>query len=667
MGFFDLFTKSEDGSEQSKVEKVMEAAGKLTAAKVMSQMLQQVSGSKYTREIQFDLFYQIYGFRGTVEGVGTSTIVANTALAIAQAGLNVLVIDTSILAPVQDVLLKTEYSQNQEHLDKRLDWFDMPYTRQSVLHPSKIDNKISILSFYGKNRGIIDMLSTNDSTTLVEAAIEEYRRQFDVILIDICHEPTSIVMECLHASQRIIQVWNDTPHCLSNLESEINNLVTLACPLDKLRNVIYSRTCKESIANPFGNCDSLLSQYKLNKLTEFYNSEQVYLSACTESSLWYSKSSSTPIIDFNIGITDIVRYILNIPKEEEKNKGKGTITSNDIVEGKVDGTVHRKMRERGRFIATTQEEIDKLNAGEELDPTFESDFIPNPLESSNEAEPTFELPPENEIEFTPETEDGGFDSSFENELQSTADFDAQMTEQVSQPMLNEPETLFAEQVVATTSVQNEPIFTEQVTETPIAQNDAFVQEQTEPIITETTDFSFDFDTEIPNEICTPPVSDGLVEETVDIIGVETIANSTLEAEQQLDGNISIENSSNSFVEEPSANVTVETSEDFSGFDDFFGFDSVETQTEIPMQSVVNTAEPSAEEESTIPTVETEEVPTEKEVTPKPKKRDRPKKDSSAKKETTPKKRGRPAKKKDTSVIDADYTEEELQEIMKHIK
>lgn len=378
MGILDeLFPKQNNVTGEIQEKTVMEKIGQTTPKDVFESLLKQVSGAKYTREIQFDLFYQIYGFRGTVEGIGTSSIVANTALAIAQAGVNVLVIDTSILAPVQDILLKTAYSQNQENLDTRVDWFDLPYTRNSVLHPSGLDNKISVLSFYGKKRGIIDMLSTNDSKTLVESAIEEYRRQFDVILIDICHEPTAIVMECLHVAQRIIQVWNDSPTCLSNLECEINNLVTLACPLDKLRNVVYSMTCRESI----GNCDTLLKQYRLSKLTEIHQSEHVYLSSCTESSFWYSNSSHKDIVEYNLAIIDIVKYILNIKTLEEKEKEKkGTITSNDIMEGKVEGTTTRKWRKRMRNVAKTMEDADKLSRGEDLDPTFESDAIPNPLD-----------------------------------------------------------------------------------------------------------------------------------------------------------------------------------------------------------------------------------------------------------------------------------------------
>ena len=94
MGFFDKFLDSE------KTAKVTIKDPK----KVFEEVLRQASGSSYTRDIKYNIYYQIIAFYGVVDGIGTSTLVANTALAIAETGLTVCVIDTSMLAPSQDVL-----------------------------------------------------------------------------------------------------------------------------------------------------------------------------------------------------------------------------------------------------------------------------------------------------------------------------------------------------------------------------------------------------------------------------------------------------------------------------------------------------------------------------------------------------------------------------------
>ena len=89
------------------------------------------SGASYTRDVKFDIFYQIIAFQGVKDGVGCSTLVANTALALARLGLNVCVIDTSIKAPSQDILLHTDFRRVEKK--DRVDWMDMYRTNKNVL------------------------------------------------------------------------------------------------------------------------------------------------------------------------------------------------------------------------------------------------------------------------------------------------------------------------------------------------------------------------------------------------------------------------------------------------------------------------------------------------------------------------------------------------------
>ena len=45
---------------------------------VFNEILKQSSGTSTVRDIKFNLFYQIFGFKGIKDGVGVSTMVANT-------------------------------------------------------------------------------------------------------------------------------------------------------------------------------------------------------------------------------------------------------------------------------------------------------------------------------------------------------------------------------------------------------------------------------------------------------------------------------------------------------------------------------------------------------------------------------------------------------------
>lgn len=357
MAFIDKFLNKEKTSQMS-----------LTSPReVFNNILRQTSGSTAVRELKYDIFYQTFAFKGVVEGVGTSTLVANVAQAIAQLGLTVLVIDTSMLSPVQDILLNTSANTELDNTtDEKLDWFDMPYTKKSVLHLSKLNGNISVLSFKGKKHTVIDMLSTTDSSSLVDIALTQLHNKFDIILIDLSHELTSVATACMQQAQQVIQVWNDSPIVLGNLENFITNSVTLSCPLDKMRHVVFSKISKDIM----GNMDEVVKQYRLKNIARNYISEEVALQVAAGKSLWTVASSDKMIEAYNDCVIDVVCHILNIKKDDEP---KGTITSNDITDGKVEGTLTKKLKDKaeeedvsGIEILTEIPESDSSNSLKEI-------------------------------------------------------------------------------------------------------------------------------------------------------------------------------------------------------------------------------------------------------------------------------------------------------------
>lgn len=321
---------------------------------IFTDILKVTSGSKYSRDIGFDIFYQVVAFKGITDGVGTSTIVANTAIALSKVGLSVCVIDSSVLNPVQDVLLKTNWRDVDPK--NRKDWFDIMYTEESVLHQSKISTNISVLSFKGKKRDITDIMGTKDSDLLVETALSVLHNKFDIILIDCCQETTQINAGCIQQAQKVIQVWSDTPHIISNIDMWITNNVILSCPLDKMRYVVISKFVNDI------HCDFLgmLSQYRFTQLASCCLSIDIARVNAIGKELWGYPSDSEDIIEFNNCIVDIVCHLLNIGVDEELPTG--TFTSNDIVDGKVSGTLHEKLLKKDENkaeIYTTLEDSDK--------------------------------------------------------------------------------------------------------------------------------------------------------------------------------------------------------------------------------------------------------------------------------------------------------------------
>ena len=347
-----------------------EKAQKLTVAdprEVFNNVLKQASGAYQTRTVKFDIFYQITAFKGVAGGVGTSTLVANTALAIAELGVNVCVIDTSILYPVQDLLLKTNYDDIQEK--DRLDWFDMPFTKKSPLHVSRLSNKISVLSFYGKNRGITDILSTNDNEALVDMALTELHNKFDIILIDSCNELTNINTSALQLAQQVIQVWSSSNTAINNIDNFITNQVTLACPLDKMRYVVYSKMNRDVI----GSIDSILEQYRLKKLADIPLSRDIDTASMTEKQLWQCASNVSEVIEYTDEVIKVALHILNVKMDDEKKPG--SFTANDIMNGNVQGTVHQKLAQQAANMPQIATTMQQANA--QLQQWNQGQFIQN--------------------------------------------------------------------------------------------------------------------------------------------------------------------------------------------------------------------------------------------------------------------------------------------------
>lgn len=343
MGFFDKFLDSEKTAKVTIKD----------PRKVFEEVLRQTSGTSYTRDIKYNIYYQIVAFYGVVDGIGTSTLVANTALAIAETGLTVCVIDTSMLAPSQDVLLNTETAELEEDgQTEYLDWFDMPYTKKSPLHVSKYSKNISVLSFKGKRRTVVDFLSTNDSSTLIDIALTTLHSKFDIILIDCCHEMSAVNTACLQQAQQVIQVWNDSPSVVANLEGFITNAITLSCPLDKMRYVVANRISKDVM----GNLNELAKQYRCKILATNYLSEELYLNTVIGKRLFRCESTDDLVAKYTECIIIIACHILNIDLDSE-SKPKGTITSNDIMDGKVEGTYHKELKDFNDKFAEEHPEV----------------------------------------------------------------------------------------------------------------------------------------------------------------------------------------------------------------------------------------------------------------------------------------------------------------------
>lgn len=289
---------------------------------IFTDLLKASSGVSYERSLRYNIFYQFVAFKGVRDGIGTSTIVSNTALAMAKLGLNVCVVDTSILNPCQDILLKTNYDRENKK-EGVTDWFSMGFTRNSVLNISGIDRKVSVLSF--KNRTIVDLLSTQDSAAAVELAFSQLATKFDIILIDICNEPTNISTTAMQLAHKLIQVWSNSVTTMRNVENFITNNVICSCSMDKMRYVVTSMTVDDIPTN----WDELMKKFHFKHLAHVGMSMEIAHMLATGRILFNAAVNSPDVQQFNDCITDIVCHLLNI--NPETGKSNATYTPAGVI------------------------------------------------------------------------------------------------------------------------------------------------------------------------------------------------------------------------------------------------------------------------------------------------------------------------------------------------
>lgn len=298
---------------------------------VLTGMLKATSGNELTRTLRYNIFYQIIAFKGVKDGLGCSTIVANTAVALANLGLTVCVIDTSILNPCQNELLHTNYKDLDPK--KQDDWFSLGFTNKSVLNQSKLNSKISVLGF--KDRTIVDLASTADNEALVKLAYTQLSTKFDIVLVDVCSEASNITMAAMQNAHKIIQVWSNTPHVMRNVEQFVKNASILSVPMEKMRYVVSSMTVDDIPMN----WEAVMDKYKFKHLAHVGMSLEIARILATGKMVYDFPSRHEDVEEFNDCILAIVAHLV-VPTKGVKKVG--VYSPEEIEDGRTDGVLQQK-------------------------------------------------------------------------------------------------------------------------------------------------------------------------------------------------------------------------------------------------------------------------------------------------------------------------------------
>ena len=310
-----LMNKSRNKLDEVKIKSMGE---------ILGDVLKATSGTVSAEGGDFNvIFNKIVGFRGVRDGLGTSLFVSNLALALANRGFKICVVDTAMLYPVQDTYLKTKIKQVGAQQDEVRDWFDLQYSDRDVLNISTLNQGIVVLSFTERN--LADLTSISDTLELGQGAIDKISPQFDLVLVDIANEYTSVGLAAMQACDVIYQIWSNDRASLASLDSFISNMLTQAIPYGKMQQVILL----SAIEGIMQSLTEVYNRYGFKEVARVGLSETIARENAVGRLPVTTRTAHEDIEEYKMAIADVAKLILNIDDGEKKIAGEKV---EDIIE-----------------------------------------------------------------------------------------------------------------------------------------------------------------------------------------------------------------------------------------------------------------------------------------------------------------------------------------------
>lgn len=200
----------------------------------MKETFRVLSGSTTKKKLRIP--DNIVAFIGAAGGVGTSTIVANTALQLVRGGYSVLVMDCNLEYPVQHSYLG--YRQT----DIKKDLCSFLYGECTM--GEAIQNKKEVHLLCARNRTLMDFINLDnaDRAKELEVAIQRLRDLYDVILLDVPNQLASeLINIVMYKADKIHIVWDENIACIGNTERLKTNLTISGIETENKMDVIFNQ------------------------------------------------------------------------------------------------------------------------------------------------------------------------------------------------------------------------------------------------------------------------------------------------------------------------------------------------------------------------------------------------------------------------------------------
>lgn len=293
---------------------------------VLSKFLGILSGGNTLKVSEQLLFDKVIGFKGVVPGVGTSTIVQNVAIAISEnTNSTVCVLDMNCLYPTQyAMLVKTDDILYSKEVKK--DIYEFTGDVSDIVRSTMYRNVYTV-GF--SDRTIVDMLSAKDDSNAFNQLLGALKSFFDIILVDLSYELTSMNTQAAVKCNKIFYVADQSLKCSVNIQKSLNTAATLAVPLAKANNVILNKVVPDLKTDTLG----LLHSLDLNVVGQIHYSLDLLKAGVYGKGIYTKSKTNNGYEEFNGVVDDIIGLILNktpLTKELFSPNNESNINNDDI-------------------------------------------------------------------------------------------------------------------------------------------------------------------------------------------------------------------------------------------------------------------------------------------------------------------------------------------------
>lgn len=305
---------------------------------ILGRVLGTLSGGMEERLSEQLLFDKTIGFRGIKDGVGCSTFVFNVACGLIDTTkYSVCVVDTNLLYPYH------EYALGLANEEETKDLMDFGGDNLSqIAHKTRYSN-IYLVSF--SNRYLADMLSSKESQAIVERLFDSLKQFFDIVLVDLSHEPTWATTISALKCNKIYTIVTPDVACLSVLQKSLNSVASTGVPVYKMRKVILNK----NIDDVNTGVHKTLENLNLEVVGDIPLSIDIARFGLKGTRIWGAATGKSAISAFNNTIDSIL---------------------DDICQ--VNETNIAKVRTEDVDIATLEKESPEENTG-----IFDDDYVPD--------------------------------------------------------------------------------------------------------------------------------------------------------------------------------------------------------------------------------------------------------------------------------------------------